>query len=558
MTDAPKPTQPDGAHCPHRCPKCGSFAILGRNQAHGRTWSGGRATSPYDHIKTLELFCKDCEELEIFDEDQPEYRAFVKRWENPVYAAGYTREELRRDITESVRKQDEFERNRTWPGEPNSIELYKRQREEALREDAADNARSYFENHELLAQILANPDDDALRWEYAAWMREQPVVRHRLPPDRQRAHGGAETYESITLPTDIAWFVETQLTVHATYRADPKVDVTHLLKYEDFQASVLGMRGGFAPGYGRYELGVTSGFTDSWYFVRGFIEHLAVKAKAFLPFADFLYSLVPVRHLTLTYCPAVIDELVASPHLARIHTLDLPNRMLNNHYTRLNELTDDHLRVLAASPHLGKLAYLDLEDNTALTPRGLDHLALSPHLPALSHVRHDVYTYDRVFGQYGDYQRRLAERRTELWRDELEARHGYLPWLHPDEHYGSPTPLFEAVTAHPVGRADFRPDVAARCRARLPAPLVAAIAACLTPEHTLRDRSLVATHAGHRLVATLERAQPDPDLDLRTLVTLTVQQCGVPIAAYDFASARNVELRPRATVTLGIPTPSRA
>jgi hypothetical protein len=536
-----------------RCPKCGSYHVTQRSVSVNKTHSGGKARDGWDYVKLHERMCHACDEFNAITDDDPACRATLDRWNNPAYVNTYTPEDLRRDIKANIRAQDEAERNITWPpSDPTRREFYEKQHAERLREAREDYRRSVPENEELLAAILADPDDDALRRQYAAWMRVQPPATRRAREYR----GGwvEELYESSSSPELAAWYIDAQLNVHEAFRKDPRTDVRPLLLRNGYQRELLPLRAGLVGGYGNYDLFTVNDFTEQWFYVRGFIEHLAIKAPAFLTFADFLYQLAPLRHLTFTYSRPVLSELMASPHLARLHSIFLPNRMPTNHYTRLNELTDDDVRVIAQSPHLGKLAYLDLEDATDLTPRALDHLALSLHLTSLSCLRLDVYAYDRVWGNYGDYRQRLIEHRIERWRDELEARHGYLPWLHPEEHYGTPAPIFEMVTAHPVGRADFRPDVAARCRPRLPPALADALTAALAPDGTLRDRSLVVPLPTGRLVATLEHAHPDPQLpDLRTLVTLTFQTVPQPFPVYDFATQRTITATPRTTATLGVP-----
>jgi hypothetical protein len=79
----------------------------------------------------------------------------------------------------------------------------------------------------------------------------------------------------------------------------------------------------------------------------------------------------------------------------------------------------------------------------------------------------------------------------------------------------------------------------------------------MTPDGELHDRALIVPLPSGRVVATLERATPDPELpDLRTLITLTVQQTIAPVRAYDHATRAVVELRARVTATIGIPTPA--
>jgi hypothetical protein len=533
-----------------RCPRCGSGSVKTSRTTMNATYSGQPAKDAYDYVKRHEYYCTECYLVESCTDDQPEFVAKRGRWRNPIFVDTYSHEDYARQLRETIERREANEKKRTWPQDPVSagVPFYRE-----LLADRGD--RAVPEHPELFAQILADPEDDTLRRKYATWMNTQAPARWRTR--ESVARGAPEWHESPSNPADVAWFIEAQLNTHDALRADPKAALAPFWLRDGYQFDPDEMRLPFVAEYGTHELSVTDDFTEQRFFVRGFIEHVAIKARAFLDFAAFLYELAPLRHLTLTYCPPVLGELLASPHLDRIRTLILPNRMLRNEHTRLNALTDDHVAALALSPHLGRVNFLDLEDNEALTIRALDHLALSPHLRALSYVGADVYGYSRAYGSMGDYRQTLYQRRVDTWRDELEARHGYLPWLHPEDHYGTPTPLFEAVTAHPVGDDTFRPDLAARRRARLPAEVDLALSNCLYPDGSLRERTLRVSLPTGPLLATLERAAPDPDLpELRALVTLTVDD-GAPLPAYDVATRANVTLRPRTTATVGarIPRP---
>lgn len=546
MTDAVTVHKPG----PGRCPTCGSDNIRWDTFAHAMTHSGQpRPIDYYDRVKQWDFTCLVCGFSETGFDNEAKLDDIMARWRNPA-CPPYTAAEIKRDTDYIIAKGEENDRKRTWPRDPVSgVEYYQAKRTKRL---ADEYSRALPENLGLLADILARPEDDGLRRAYAAWMKMQP------PALRRSQYPNAPIRESSSNPADAAWFINAQLDVYDALRANPKADIAPFMhdRVDGYQGSLDRLRGGIVLGYGEYDIFSVTGFTDNHFFVRGFIEHLAVKAKAFLTFAEFLYTLVPLRHLTLTYCPAVLDGLAASPHLARIRSLDLPNRMLNNEYTRLNDLTDAHVQTLAGSPHLAGLRYLDLEDNEALTVRALDHLALSPHLRSLSHVRLDLYSYHRTHGAFGAHTRTLGLRRLDEWRAPLEARHGYLPWLHPEEHYGSPTPDLEAVDAHPVGDPAVRPDLDARRRARLPAAAELALSACLHPDGTLRARSLEVDVPGGHLAATLDRAAPDPDLsDLRALVTLTIRRATAPLRAWDATTRANLDLAPGATVTLGVRLP---
>lgn len=508
------------------------------------------------------MTCENCLLIEDLFDDKAGHDAYVvaiKRWINPefdVVKPYYSTIAFHSETRDRMLKADARDRRYTWPEDPyQEVSEYEAEHAQDLQK-AREEGLELPENEALFAKVVANPNDSTLRWDYAAWLDQQP-------PSSMKSFSTGKWFTSPRDPKLIAWKMTAQLQTWDALRADPKADVTKYMYKadENYQATMDNLCGGDV---GRHHfLGLN--FVEFFY-IRGFVEYIDIKAPAFLRFAPFLYSIAPVRHLGLTYAKRVMAELAASPHLARISTLKLPNRIVDKEYTRLNELTDEDIAVLASSPNLANLALLDLEDNEQLTIRAFDHLALSPHLRSLSHVAFEVYRYDRAFGRFGDYQRTLLERRNELWRDELEARHGYLPWLHPEEHYGVPHPRLEPVNAHPVGVASFRPDIAARRRAQLPAYVIDAIRACVVVDDhiELRERSLTVPlrdPAGEpigRLVATIADVSPDTAIpDLRALVTLTIQQLEVPpphaISAYDHASDANISLAENQTITIGIP-----
>lgn len=563
MTESNPPAPPSMVP-EYRCPRCNSTRAVGRLGTSERV-SGTGPGSTFEAVTQAVMICEDCRFREDLVDDQAGHDSFViaiQRWRNPEFDAAkpyYSSIDFHSETRTRMLRADARDRNYTWPKDPvGDVDRYQRLHAQ-YQQEGREEGLELPENDALLAQIIANPDDGALRWEYAAWLEQQPRSRRR--DDR----GG--WYESSRDPKLTAWEITAQLQTWDALRADPKADVAKYMYKADekHQTDIKGLRPG---NIGRHHfLGVN--FVQFFY-VRGFVEHVSIKAPVFLQFAPFLYSLAPLHHLTLTYSKPVMAALAASPHLARIRTIRMPNRVNDNEYTRLNDLVDDDIAVLASSPQLANLTLLDLEDNDQLTIRAFDHLALSPHLRSLSHVALEIYRYGRAFGRFGPHERTFLERRNETWRDELEARHGYLPWLHPEEHYGVPHPLIEPVTAHPVGDASFRPDVAARRRAALPAYIADAIAACVIVDGriALRDRALAVQLRNAegdpigRLVATIVSVRADPALpDLRALVTLTIQQLVVPagqaprgaIAAYDHTSGANMPLAPNQTLTVGIP-----
>lgn len=526
----------------NRCPRCretivshgSGSAERPRDPAHAGQWFESHAT-----VRHHTFTCANCHLVEVADtSDRDALSRLLHRWEDDRAPVTWADVDARWDRTRRAR--DEAERMYTWPAEP-MLHWSSEDRDRMLARGRAEEERSadppmYWANRELYADVVANPDDDAPRLAYAAWRREQP--RWDLFPLTSPGH-----------------WIEADVRKAQLFREDPKADASPLFSAREGSEPIRYSIGNLDEL--RFEIDVMDDIATDLTPHRGFIEHVAMKAKYFLWHAEELFRRAPIRHLTLTYCADVIHELAASPYLARIRSLSLPNRIMDKPYTRLNELTDDHVAVLAASPHLRNLAWLSLEDNTQLTPRAFDHLAMSPHLCALSYVQLDQYDYSTTWGKIGgQWGKKLCDRRSKDWAEELEARHGYLPWLHPEEHYGMAAPDFDRVVAHPVGDRAFRPDVAARRRPEVPSELADALRARVdTGAMTIVDRALVAAIPSGRLVATIERVAPDPDLaGDAALVTFTVQQApATALALFDHERGRVVDARARETLTVRLP-----
>ena len=556
--DSPPPLDPPISAHGQRCPRCGSTDIhgarftLARRDAHGKIIDP--AADYFSMLQVHERYCRDCKLSEQSDNDDEGFGAFEQRWTDKRRKVTWEQVQQRWDQTQ--RRAQEQLRERVWPREP-QVHWTSEDRDAFARDIRKSYPKGYPENHELLAEVIERPDEDEPRWRYAAWMRAQPPVML----NGSGWYANSEPYPGPD-PAEIADYIETHLRAAAAVRVDPKADLSSILAVLGPNRALntrgrVNLRGGALNSDLRTDIQAMDELIDDAHFYRGFIEHVAMQAKYFLQFADELFRRAPIRHLTLTYCTDLMEELAASPHLARIRTLALPNRHDSNACNQLNALTNDHVHVLATSPHLANLAYLDLTDNGQLTPHALDHLALSPNLPALSAVRLDWNIWWDKVPPHGSYESRLQRRLVPEWAPALEARHGYLPWLHAEELYGSWEPDREIVTEHPVGLATVRPDLAARRRPPLPPALVDAIRARLDPStRELRDRALIAPLPGGRLVATLEHAEPHPDMrDLVTLVTLTIQQAPSPAPdVFDQRTGRVVPASARTTLQLAIPT----
>jgi hypothetical protein len=159
---------------------------------------------------------------------------------------------------------------------------------------------------------------------------------------------------------------------------------------------------------------------DGWEHRRGFVTRIALEARVFLDRAAELYALAPITGVALQGARRVLDELTASPFLARIRVLSLRN----------DALDDDVVGTLVASPHLGRLVELDLSGNE-ITMRGLHRLAQAP----LSRVEYidlagnvDDPTPVEVCDSSGAM---LGEIDLPASAQELLASHPGLRWLHP-------------------------------------------------------------------------------------------------------------------------------
>jgi hypothetical protein len=206
----------------------------------------------------------------------------------------------------------------------------------------------------------------------------------------------------------------------------------------------------------------------NYYYFRGFVEKVSIRANRLLELADELYALAPIRHLSLVGVPASLDDLAASPHLARIRSLSLPELHPDDAFT------DESLIRFLSSPHLRNLVHLRLGGHPALTAVAHQFLVTAPTLPRLSNI--ELYSgqitcwaepitinnsssrltyFEQViqgFPKTADLRDTPipVALRPEDWIVELERKLGYQPILHPELHYGRYYVDIEAVTASPI------------------------------------------------------------------------------------------------------------
>ena len=455
-----------------RCPRCESTKVT-----RHMTPAVDNMNHPWTPVRDEAYRCAACGLMEECLNEADSYETFRNRWNDPI--VGVSTAEHLAFIEARGREADEAARAWTWPTEwpPDSgsrvtngdIRAAKLAEErtfsEYIRWATKDRGETLPEHkygfpvgEQFVSNVLLNPDDDAPRWAYAQWLRGH---------DTRAAQKSAD-------------FVEWQLRLAESLRGDPRADIKPTLPNGVFDREegpndipdqpwwrYPGASCGIASDCGLGESTLVlakEGLIDRTMYFRGFVEHVAIKAQRFLEIADELYSLAPIRHLTITYCKGLDhkDEglwkaLLESPHLDRIRSLKLPVRIfgIDNEYTELNRLTDADIEMLAASTRLRGLRYLNLDDESYLTVRAFDALAASPNLPELSFVSHDIFRYSTMFpntawGNLGKPTRELASRPLAREVARLEARHGRLVWLHPRAYYGTDTPDVEAVVEYPV------------------------------------------------------------------------------------------------------------
>jgi hypothetical protein len=168
----------------------------------------------------------------------------------------------------------------------------------------------------------------------------------------------------------------------------------------------------------------------TWRFRRGFVEEVTLPAAHFLKVAPSIAARVPLLDVVLTQVRPVATALFASPHLARLRSLDLAD----------NGLGDAEIVSLAESRHLGKLRWLSLYFNR-VTDAGVDRLAAARDtLPALRFVRLDANPCADPNPVPEEEDGRVYGLSRSVVEDELRARHGAVPWLGDNPSADPPDP----------------------------------------------------------------------------------------------------------------------
>ena len=240
----------------------------------------------------------------------------------------------------------------------------------------------------LLKAVLDDPNNDVPRLSYAEWCERQSDQ-----PTKARAE-----------------FIRTQISLINDFKAmsyEQWFDLAHL---EEKLRNI----------YKVEWAGELNALVDEYTFDKGFVAFAAVSGRGFLDRAAEIFALAPVRHLKLTQVISMADELFVSPYLSGIVSLDLDGCGLE----------DRHLAMLAAAPVLPNLKWLSVAQNN-LGFDGADALAASPLSKQLIYANFYGNPFDPG-GRYSADNEFILDSWLPEDGERLEAKHGYLAWLHRD------------------------------------------------------------------------------------------------------------------------------
>jgi uncharacterized protein (TIGR02996 family) len=119
-------------------------------------------------------------------------------------------------------------------------------------------------------------------------------------------------------------------------------------------------------------LGPLAGVVDWALFRRGFVEEIAISAKAFLAQADRILEGGPIREVHFRGAERKMPELAACPALSRVTFLDLSD----------NYIRDIGVKTLVTSLHLTSLEGLNL-GTTGIGDQAVRAIAAASTLPSL-------------------------------------------------------------------------------------------------------------------------------------------------------------------------------
>jgi uncharacterized protein (TIGR02996 family) len=241
--------------------------------------------------------------------------------------------------------------------------------------------------NELLSAVTNDPEDDTARLAFAQYIRQ-------WEPDR-------------------AEFIEQQLkqAQHRRQVRGPRTNTDNpfLLKHEAEWTRII------------------SKYTTRWIFDRGFITLIRIDPYLFLEYGEWLFLNAPIR--IVEFSKPVdgsfpMSELTESSLLSRLDSIGFHDETLER----------DDIEHIAASQYLERLLVLD-SINLKIDNSIYSILATNPQLRKALGVRVSREGFPgQSYEETGEYD--MQDRAVYKWTDltpqgkALEARYGYLPWLH--------------------------------------------------------------------------------------------------------------------------------
>jgi len=180
----------------------------------------------------------------------------------------------------------------------------------------------------LLAAVLAHPDEDTPRLVYADWLDEHADSLPGRDPKEARAR---------------AEFIRLQIACEGRDE-DPDFDAARERVSEIRSRYWRSWVPPFPEGEGYW------GFECR----RGFVEGVHHMLARFPALAQKLFALAPIRALSGSLTPEMIEPLAKCPYLQRIRSLDISGAEIFGE----SRLTETHIRQLFSSPHLSDLREL--------------------------------------------------------------------------------------------------------------------------------------------------------------------------------------------------------
>jgi uncharacterized protein (TIGR02996 family) len=163
----------------------------------------------------------------------------------------------------------------------------------------------------------------------------------------------------------------------------------------------------------------TDGKYRGYEFERGFVAQIRTDPDIVVDDrTSLLFELAPIEHLDIT-ADGPVRQVLTSPHLARMRSLDLSNLGLD----------DDDARVLASDGRLARMEWLNLTGNQ-IGLAGVAALLASPQVRAIPMVLMLGNPSDPAAQYNHDYDGSVMDSWLPAEGKEAEEKYGRINWLH--------------------------------------------------------------------------------------------------------------------------------